>query len=127
MTVEERAEADRERRKANVNSATASRKRQKAELEALRRQAGQLQAANFAIMRENQALEFYISYYNAIINGSGAIAPDPATINSAGVTPLPVMGSNTSYYAGTNNASTSAVNASSDAAAAADNVSIFPR
>ncbi len=95
MTAEERAEADRERRRANVHSATASRKRQKAELEALRRQAGQLQAANFAVMRENQSLEFYISYYNAIINGAGAIAPDPATIDSAGGSPLPVMGSNT--------------------------------
>ena len=95
MTAEERAEADRERRRANVNSATASRKRQKAELEALRIQANQLQAANFAFMRENQVMEFYISYYNAIISGAGAIAPDPTTIDSAGGTPLPVMSSNT--------------------------------
>ena len=95
MTAEERAEADRERRRANVNSATASRKRQKAELEALRIQANQLQAANFAFMRENQVMEFYISYYNAIISGAGAIAPDPTTIDSAGGTPLLVMSSNT--------------------------------
>ena len=100
MTAEERAEADRERRRANVNSATASRKRQKAELEALRRQAGQLQAANFAIMRENQALEFYISYYKAIISGAGAIAPDPVTIDSTGGTKLPVMSSNTMINSG---------------------------
>ena len=95
MTAEERAEADRERRRANVNSVTASRKRQKAELEALRIQAGQLQAANFAVMQENKALEFYISYYNVIISGAGAIAPDPATIDSIGGTQMSVMSSNT--------------------------------
>lgn len=95
MTAEEQAEADRERRRANVNSAMASRKRQKAELEALRIQAGQLQAANFAVMRENKALEFYISYYNAIISGAGATAPDPATIDSAGGIQMPVMSSDT--------------------------------
>ena len=95
MTAEELAEADRERRRANVNSATASRKRQKAELETLRIQANQLQVANFAVIRENKALEFYISYYNTIINGAGAIAPDPATIDSAGGAQMPVMSSNT--------------------------------
>ena len=97
---EELAEADRERRRANINSATASRKRQKAELEALRIQASQLQAANFAVMRENQALEFYISYYNAIINGACAIAPDPATINIAGGSPLHNMSSNAKTNSG---------------------------
>ena len=100
MTAEELAEADRERRRANINSATASRKRQKAELEALRIQASQLQAANFAVMRENQALEFYISYYNAIINGACAIAPDPATINIAGGSPLHNMSSNAKTNSG---------------------------
>ena len=100
MTAVELAEADRERRRANINSATASRKRQKAELEALRIQASQLQAANFAVMRENQALEFYISYYNAIINGACAIAPDPATINIAGGSPLHNMSSNAKTNSG---------------------------
>ena len=94
MTAEEQAEADRERRRANVNSATGSRERQKAELEALRIQAGQLQVANFAVMQENKALEFYISYYNVIISGAGAIAPDPATIDSIGGTQMSVMSSN---------------------------------
>ena len=62
MTAEELAEADRKRKRANVKSATESRQRRRAHLEQLRQEAGELQAANFALIRENQTLEYYINY-----------------------------------------------------------------
>lgn len=67
MTAGELAEADRRRRKANVESATRSRRRRRELVEQLREQAGDLQAANIALIRENQTLEHYIKHYTEAI------------------------------------------------------------
>ena len=67
MTAEEWAEADRKRKRINVKTARESRQRRKAQLEQLRQEACELQAANFALMQENQTLGCYIKYYNGMI------------------------------------------------------------
>ena len=99
MTAEELAEADRKRKRANVRSATESRQRRRAQLEQLRQEAGELQAANFALIRENQTLEYYIKYYNEMIQRviQGAeIVTDPSKLKNGGAsggspTTMPIM------------------------------------
>lgn len=114
MTAQELAEADRKRKRANVKSATESRQRRRAQLEQLRQEAGELQATNFALIRENQTLEYCIKYYNAIIEKviQGAeIVTDPSKINGgAGVgslSTMPVVNNSTCNMA--NNGSPSAM------------------
>ena len=114
MTTEELAEADRKRKRANVKSATESRQRRRALLDQLRQEACELQAANLALIRENQTFEYYIKHYNAMIEKviqGATIVTDPSKINGgagAGTPPtaFPVMNNDNNM---TNNGSPTAM------------------
>ena len=87
VTAEEWAEADRKRKRTNVKTARESRQRRRAQLEQLRQEACELQAANFALIQENQTLSYYIKYYNEMIKKAkqgDEIVTDPSKLNNVG-------------------------------------------
>ena len=87
MTAEEWAEADRKRKRTNLKTARESRQRRRAQLEQLRQEACELQAANFALIQENQTLAYYIKYYNGMIKKGkqgDEIVTDPFKLNNVG-------------------------------------------